>query len=157
NVEVVDVVSDPAGNTTVKRTSQFDSLASDTLRSAGVDPVRRAVVSGDGKTIGYLVSTTLDQARFDDPSALDLVLSTTGQSETTRLPVERLLKQADKVVHLFFDRSTLVLEGSRDEMLVIATCATENGRPSGCRSVVTELDTKQYYLLGIGSAGFIFA
>jgi len=148
NVELVRVSGTAAGNVSVERSRRFGSIP--------IDAVRTAAVSGDGKTVAYLASTTRDRTRFDDPSALDLVLARAGEDAVERLPVDRLLKGAGKVTRLFFDQSKIVLVGLQDNKLVIGTCGIENSRSVDCQSVVTEFESNRFRFLGVGKNGFIF-
>ena len=148
NIELVKVSATTAGNVGVERSRRFGSIP--------IDAVRTAAVSSDGKTVAYLVSTTRDRTSFDDPSALDLVSARAGEDAVRRLPVDRLLKGADKVTRLFFDQSKVVLVGLQNQKLVIGMCGIENSSPVDCQSIVTEFDFNKFRLLGVGRHGFIF-
>ena len=148
NVEIVRASGTAAGNVGVERSRRFGSIP--------IDTVRTAAVSSDGKTVAYLASTIRDRTRFDDPSALDLVLARASETTVERLPVDRLLKGADKVTGLFFDQSKVVLVGLQDKNLVIGTCGIENSKSFDCQSVVTEFEFNKFRLLGVGKDGFIF-
>lgn len=133
----------------VRRTQKFGN--------ASPDSVTAAAISADDKTIAYSVRTTADRTRWNDPSALDLIVSPFGQRAGVRLPMDRLLKAVATVKTFFFDQNKLVVVGlSDDKKIVVATCVIEVNAPRGCKSILTGLDDAKFEFLGLGQTGFIF-